>query len=57
MILSLISDTGLSKFVGLSEQTNINPGEIATGASYSSTAIKNAVNSAIEYMQTVNMEG
>ena len=55
--MSKITDAGLSKFVDLSEQTNINPSEIATGASYSSTAIKNAVNSAIEYMQTINMEG
>ena len=56
-LMSKITETGLSKFVGASEQTNINPSEIATGATYSSTAIKNAVNSAIEYMQKVNMEG
>jgi len=52
--MSKITDNGLAKFIGLSEQSSINPSEIATGASYSSKAIKNAVNAAIAYVQTMN---
>ena len=53
-LMSKITDNGLAKFIGLSEQSSINPSEIATGASYSSKAIKNAVNTAIAYVQTMN---
>ena len=56
-LMSKITASGLAKFVGLSEPSTIKPSEIATGASYSSTAIKNAVNVAISYMQTMNKEG
>ena len=53
-LMSKITDAGLAKFIGLTDQSTINPKEIATGASYSSTAIKNAVNAAIAYIQTMN---
>ena len=53
-LMSKVTDSGLAKFIGLSDQSTINPGEIATGASYSSKAIKNAVNTAIAYIKTMN---
>ncbi len=53
-LMSKITDSGLAKFIGLSSEATMKPSEIATGASYSSTAIKNAVNVAIAYMQTMN---
>lgn len=56
-LMSKITDTGLAKFIGISEPTTIKPSEIASGASYSSTAIKNAVNTAVSYMQSMVKEG
>jgi len=47
-LMSKITDAGLAK---VAENPNINPGEIAAGATYSSTAIKNAVNVTLEYIQ------
>ncbi len=53
-LMSKITDAGLNR---LAKNPSIAPGEIASGATYSSTAIKNAVNSAVEYMKTINGEG
>lgn len=46
-LMSKITDAGLQK---VADDPSIAPNQIATGATYSSTAIKNAVNTAISYI-------
>jgi len=46
-LMSKITDAGLQK---VAEDTSIAPNQIAAGATYSSTAIKNAVNTAVAYI-------
>ena len=46
-LMSKITDAGLQK---VAEDPSINPNQIAAGATYSSTAIKNAVNTAVSYI-------
>ena len=45
-LMSKITDAGLQK---VAENPSIAPNQIAAGATYSSTAIKNAVNTAVSY--------
>ena len=47
-LMSKITDAGLQK---VAENPSIAPNQIAAGASYSSTAIKNAVNTAVSYIK------
>ncbi len=56
-LMSKITAANLAKFIGLTDQTDIDPKNITSGASKSSRAIKNGVNCAIEYMKTLNGEG
>ena len=46
-LMSKITDAGLQK---VAEDPSIAPNQIAAGATYSSTAIKNAVNTAVAYI-------